>query len=65
MRLSRARAEAVAAVLVAAGVPADLIDVEAFGETEDMLPVPTPPGVSEPLNRCVGIFPEPAAVASQ
>jgi outer membrane protein OmpA-like peptidoglycan-associated protein len=62
-RLSRARAEAVAEVLIAAGIPAERISVAAFGAEPDHLPVPTDRGVSEPLNRCVAIWVEAAARA--
>ncbi len=57
LALSRARAEAVAAILVASGLPAERIEIEAFGQDEAVLPVPTGAGVAEPLNRCVGIWP--------
>lgn len=61
LALSRARAEAVAAVLTDAGLPADRIEIEAFGPEADVLPVRTGAGVPEPLNRCVGIWPVLAA----
>jgi outer membrane protein OmpA-like peptidoglycan-associated protein len=57
--LARARAEAVAAVFVEAGMSREMIDIAALGETPDALPIATPDGVSEPLNRRVGIYPEP------
>jgi len=57
LRLSLDRAEAVAAALVAAGVPRGQIDIEAHGQAPALLPVPTGPGVAEPLNRSVGIYP--------
>jgi outer membrane protein OmpA-like peptidoglycan-associated protein len=55
-RLSRARAEAVANLLVSAGLPRDRIEVMAYGADEGRLPVQTAAGVAEPLNRCVGIW---------
>jgi OmpA-OmpF porin, OOP family len=51
--LSERRAHAVAAQLVADGVPASEIETHAFGETH--LLVPTGPGVREPQNRRVEI----------
>jgi outer membrane protein OmpA-like peptidoglycan-associated protein len=51
--LSVRRAKAVAAELVADGVSASEIEVQAFGETH--LLVPTGPGVREPQNRRVSI----------
>jgi outer membrane protein OmpA-like peptidoglycan-associated protein len=48
-QLSQRRAEAVAAALVAHGVPGNRITVSALGETN--LAKPTPDGVREPLNR--------------
>ena len=54
--LSRARAEAVADVLVEAGLSRQLIEITGFGETLDKLPISTGDGVAEPLNRCVGIW---------
>ena len=57
LRLSQERADAVVAALVAAGVPRDRIDVEAHGQASAALPIPTGPGVSEPLNRSVAIHP--------
>ncbi len=59
-RLSEARADAVAKVLVDAGVPRDRIEIASMGETPDVAPVATSDGVSEPLNRCVGIYRSPA-----
>jgi outer membrane protein OmpA-like peptidoglycan-associated protein len=56
-RLSEARAEAVAKVLIDAGLPRERIEIASMGETPDVAPVATPDGVSEPLNRCVGIYP--------
>ena len=56
MRLSLARAEAVAAALIAAGLPADSIEIAPHGQAPDALPIPTGVGVAEPLNRCAGIF---------
>jgi outer membrane protein OmpA-like peptidoglycan-associated protein len=51
--LSERRAKAVAAKLVADGVPASEIEIHAYGETH--LLVPTGPGVREPQNRRVEI----------
>lgn len=56
LALSRARAEAVADLFVEAGLPRDRIEIAPMGETASVLPIPTGDGVSEPLNRCVGIF---------
>ena len=56
LELSRARAQAVADLLVEAGLPRDRIEVAPMGETASVLPIPTGDGVSEPLNRCAGIF---------
>lgn len=53
MKLSERRARAVAAVLVARGIPADILDIQWFGETRPR--VPTPDGVREPENRRVEI----------
>jgi outer membrane protein OmpA-like peptidoglycan-associated protein len=55
--LAEDRARAVADFLVAQGVPAQLI--ETAGVTEGALPVPTDPGVPEPLNRSVSIVAVP------
>jgi len=51
--LSKQRAQAVADALVAAGVPSAPIEVKWKGKTDQA--VPTPDGVSEPLNRRVTI----------
>jgi outer membrane protein OmpA-like peptidoglycan-associated protein len=51
--LSLRRAKTVAARLIADGVPASEIEIQAFGETH--LLVPTGPGVREPQNRRVEI----------
>jgi outer membrane protein OmpA-like peptidoglycan-associated protein len=51
--LSERRAKAVAAQLVADGVPSSEIEIHAYGETH--LLVPTGPGVREPQNRRVEI----------
>lgn len=53
LRMSKARAEAVAAFLHKRGVPADAIRIEAYGETR--LRVETPDGVREIQNRRVEI----------
>jgi len=54
-KISQARAEAVRAGLVNAGVPANRIDVSATGEKQ--LPVPTAEHAKEPRNRVVFINP--------
>ncbi|MDE1905944.1 MAG: OmpA family protein [Rhodospirillales bacterium] len=54
MGLSERRAKAVAAQLVADGVPASEIEMHGYGETH--LLVPTGPGVREPQNRRVEII---------
>jgi OOP family OmpA-OmpF porin len=53
MGLSERRARAVAAALVAKGVPADVLDVQWFGETQPR--IATEDGVKEPENRRVEI----------
>ena len=52
--LALARAGSVANLLRRAGVPGNLIETVGMGETR--MPMPTTDGVSEPLNRCVGIL---------
>ena len=52
-RLSQHRAEAVASVLAAQGVPRNLIAVRWYGETQPVLP--TPDGVAAAENRRVSI----------
>ena len=52
-RLSQRRADAVAAELVARGVPRNIIMVSAYGESRPL--VPTADGVREPQNRRVEI----------
>jgi outer membrane protein OmpA-like peptidoglycan-associated protein len=52
--LALARAGSVATLLERAGVPAGLIETVGMGEAK--MPMPTTDGVSEPLNRCVGIL---------
>jgi OmpA-OmpF porin, OOP family len=52
-RLSRRRADTVAAELVRNGVPREAIGIEAFGESRPL--VPTADGVREPQNRRVEI----------
>ncbi len=54
--LSNQRAEAVAEIFVQAGLSRQMIEIVGFGETYAMLPISTADGISEPLNRCVGIF---------
>jgi len=51
--LSQRRAASVAELLVAAGVPAEIIEIQGMGES--VLPEPTGDGIREPLNRCVAI----------
>lgn len=58
--LSQARAEAVADIFVQSGLSRRVIEVVGMGETHYMLPISTNDGVSEPLNRCVGILVEEA-----
>ena len=53
MGLSERRAETVATELVTAGIPADIIVTEWFGETQ--LAVPTPDNTPEQANRRVEI----------
>lgn len=56
LELSRARAQAVADLFVEAGLPRDRIEIAPMGEDASVLPIPTGDGISEPLNRCVGIY---------
>ncbi|MER2510099.1 OmpA family protein [Amaricoccus sp.] len=51
--LAAARAQAVADFLIAAGLPAEMIEIDGMGEAE--APVATDDGVAEPLNRCAEI----------
>jgi outer membrane protein OmpA-like peptidoglycan-associated protein/opacity protein-like surface antigen len=53
LRLSRRRADAVAAYMVRLGVPRNVMDVKWFGKENPR--VPTPDGVREPQNRRVEI----------
>jgi outer membrane protein OmpA-like peptidoglycan-associated protein len=53
LRLSRRRADAVAAYMVQLGVPRNVMDVKWFGKENPR--VPTPDGVREPQNRRVEI----------
>lgn len=53
MRLSLKRAENVAAELVRLGVPKNIIDIKAYGDTRPL--VPTGPNTREPQNRRVEI----------
>ncbi len=48
-RLSSERAENVAEALIAAGIPADSVSTDAFGESSPA--IPTEDGVREPANR--------------
>lgn len=52
--LSERRAQAIRERLASFGIPAEAIEVEAFGETN--LRVPTPDGVREPQNRRTQIY---------
>lgn len=52
--LSKERALSVAAVLENAGFSRDMVEV--VGSGEEGVPVPTPDGVPEPLNRSAGIY---------
>lgn len=54
MHLSLQRAKSIADLLESVGVSAEIIEVEGHGE--DGAPEPTRDQVSEPLNRCAGIF---------
>ena len=54
MHLSLQRARSIADLLASVGVSAEIIEVEGHGE--DGAPEPTGDQVSEPLNRCAGIF---------
>lgn len=54
MHLSLQRAKSIADLLASVGVSAEIIEVEGHGEQG--APEPTPDQVSEPLNRCAGIF---------
>ncbi len=56
LAISRQRAQAVADLFVEAGLLRDRIEIDPMGEDASVLPIPTGDGVSEPLNRCVGIF---------
>lgn len=60
-RLSQARAEAVAEIFVETGLSRRVIEVVGMGEAHYLLPISTEDGISEPLNRCVGILVEEAA----
>jgi outer membrane protein OmpA-like peptidoglycan-associated protein len=60
-RLAARRARAVADFLVAAGIPAQLIETDGLGETD--APVATDDGVPEPLNRTVAIVAIPRATS--
>lgn len=52
--LSLRRADTIAALLEDIGIPRAKIEI--VGRGEDGIPEPTPDQVSEPLNRCAGIF---------
>jgi len=53
-RLSMQRAGAIAMLLAQVGLSDDMVEI--VGNGEDGLPEPTADGISEPLNRCAGIF---------
>jgi outer membrane protein OmpA-like peptidoglycan-associated protein len=53
-QLSERRARAIAGLLERVGLSGDLVEI--VGRGEDGAPVPTADQVSEPLNRCAGIF---------
>jgi outer membrane protein OmpA-like peptidoglycan-associated protein len=53
-QLSVRRARAIAGLLERVGLSGDLVEI--VGRGEDGAPVPTADQVSEPLNRCAGIF---------
>jgi len=52
-RLARRRAESVAALLVARGLPPDILTIDSFGEADPVKP--TADDVDEPLNRRVEV----------
>jgi outer membrane protein OmpA-like peptidoglycan-associated protein len=52
--LSLMRAGSIAELLHEVGVPSERIEI--VGAGEDSIPEPTGDGVSEPLNRCAGVF---------
>jgi outer membrane protein OmpA-like peptidoglycan-associated protein len=54
VHLSLQRAKSIADLLASVGVSSEIIEVEGHGE--EGVPEPTPDQVSEPLNRCAGIF---------
>jgi outer membrane protein OmpA-like peptidoglycan-associated protein len=54
VHLSLQRAKSIADLLASVGVASEIIEVEGHGE--EGAPEPTPDQVSEPLNRCAGIF---------
>lgn len=54
MHLSLQRAMSISVLLESVGVSSEIIEVE--GNGEDGVPEPTDDQVSEPLNRCAGIF---------
>lgn len=56
-RLSEARANSVARIFAEAGIPESAIQVVAVGEDPGRLPVATPDGTPEPLNRTVAVYP--------
>lgn len=60
-RLAAKRARIVAEVLIAAGLPAALIETDGMGEADP--PIATDDGVAEPLNRSVAIIAVPLPVS--
>ncbi|MEM8571158.1 MAG: OmpA family protein [Pseudomonadota bacterium] len=56
-RLAAERADAVARILSEAGIPQEAIETKAYGEDRTGLPVMTPDGTPEPLNRSVSVYP--------
>jgi len=56
--ISKQRADAVASILIEAGIDPDAIEVVGLGE--EGIPEATGDDVAEPLNRCVGIFAVPS-----
>lgn len=60
-KLSERRARSIAALLESAGISSTKLEIIPHGE--DRLPEATKDQVSEPLNRCVGIFIAPSSAA--
>jgi len=53
-QLSARRARSIAALLASVGLPGEMVEI--VGRGEEGIPEPTADQVSEPLNRCAGIF---------